>query len=267
VTTSDDDFVALLPKLMALYPDAPSMKLRDEHRQVGHVAHGWFMRVQRGIEALMLLDEQGFGAEAAPLRRSMIEHTVGLRWLAQEGDSVKDTLINAAANQAENRKKSLFAAGWSQVDWATFDAVIADSEGRDTSRNNEVWFTTRCRKAGDAHGLAMWHMETASSDPSWQSAAGYVDWDPATTTMTLRGQAECGVHALSFAVTHLLQALHALNDITRGKPFNKRLQALTRESNAAVEKRWTETGVPMPVLPAVSDNSQRPDAPHAIDLG
>jgi hypothetical protein len=26
VTTSDDDFAALPPKLMALYPDAPSMK-------------------------------------------------------------------------------------------------------------------------------------------------------------------------------------------------------------------------------------------------
>jgi hypothetical protein len=214
------------------------------------------MRVQRGIEALMLLDEQGFGAEAAPLRRSIIEHTVGLRWLAQEGDTVKDTLINAAANQAENRKKSLLAAGWSQVDWAAFDAVIADSEGRDTSRNNEVWFTTRCKKAGDPHDRATWYMETAVSHPCWQSAAGYVDWDPATTTtMTLRGHAESGVHALSFAVTHLLQALHALNGISRGKPFNKRLHALTRETKAAVEKRWTETGVPMPVLPAASGDS------------
>lgn len=223
MTTSDEDFRALLPRMRSLYPDAPSMKLGDEHRQVGHVAHGWFMRVQRGIEALMLLDEQGFGAEAAPMRRSIIEHVVGLRWLAQEGDAVRDALINGAARQADARRKSLQAAGWSQLDWATFDAVIADSDGRDTSRNNEFWFTQRCEKAGDPQDLAIWNMETAQSHPCWQSAAGYIEWDPVTSTMTLQGHAESGVHAASFAATHLLQALHALNAISTGKPFNKRL--------------------------------------------
>ena len=244
--TAAEDFAAILPKLMEMYPASWSMRLRDEHRQIGHVAHGWYMRVHRGIEAMLLLDEDGFGAEAAPLRRSIIEHVVGLQWLAKEGDVVRDALISGAAHDAERRKESLKAAGWTFVDWEAFDTVIADREGRDRSRNHELHFRQRCEKAGDQHDLAAWMTETAHSHPCWQSAATYLDYDAETHGITLRGIGRSDVDATSFAVIHLFQALTALNAIVRGKPYNKRLASLGHAIKAAVVKHREAPGLAIP---------------------
>ncbi len=78
------DYEPILTQLLELYPGyvrAGSIRLRDGWRGVAHLAHGWYLRCHRGVESILVLDRSGFAEEASPLRRSVIEHGIALRWL------------------------------------------------------------------------------------------------------------------------------------------------------------------------------------------
>ncbi len=49
------------------------------------VAHGFYCRVARTAQAALSLVDIGFGSEAAPLRRSVLEHVLALAWVIDEG--------------------------------------------------------------------------------------------------------------------------------------------------------------------------------------
>ncbi|MGZ5393483.1 MAG: DUF5677 domain-containing protein, partial [Mycobacterium sp.] len=91
VTPDDEDFGPILDELLDLYPTMPTLRLRKSHRRASHLAHGWYQRVRRSSEAVIGLNNLGYGPEAAPIRRTIIEHVVVLKWLADEGDKVLDT--------------------------------------------------------------------------------------------------------------------------------------------------------------------------------
>ncbi|MGI8765291.1 MAG: hypothetical protein ACR2KM_02110, partial [Gemmatimonadaceae bacterium] len=85
MSTSEEDYRELLPVLLHLYPPRRSFAFDGSHVQISHIAHGWYMRCQRGVEAILALETAGYQVEAAPIRRSVVEHAVGLRWLAGSG--------------------------------------------------------------------------------------------------------------------------------------------------------------------------------------
>lgn len=81
-----DTWSSILDELLEVPTTLDGWTFRPTHRRITHIAHGWYMRVDRGTNAVLLLDREGMEEEAAPIRRSIIEHVVGLRWLVAEGN-------------------------------------------------------------------------------------------------------------------------------------------------------------------------------------
>lgn len=51
----------------------------------------------------MSLDTAGYAEEASPIRRSVIEHSLALKWLAAEGNRILDTVARGYASDAKKR--------------------------------------------------------------------------------------------------------------------------------------------------------------------
>lgn len=144
---SDDDFGPILGELLALYPAVTTLQLREGHRQAAHLAHGWYQRVRRSCEAIVGLERLGYGPEAAPIRRTIIEHTVALKWLSEEGGGVLDVMALEHADRAKRIKKATKAANWTFVDQDEIQAVIdeIDEGSRDHTKAEFKYSRSRTR--------------------------------------------------------------------------------------------------------------------------
>jgi hypothetical protein len=55
------------------------------------------LRCHCRAQAILTLGEAGYNEEAAPIRRSIIEHVLALKWLAAKGDTLIDTVARGHA--------------------------------------------------------------------------------------------------------------------------------------------------------------------------
>ncbi len=94
ITDARRGYLPLLEELLQLYPKLIRSQpmWREGYKEVAYLAHGWYLRCHRGIQAILMLDDAGYAEEASPIRRSVIEHALALRWLAAEGDKILDTV-------------------------------------------------------------------------------------------------------------------------------------------------------------------------------
>jgi hypothetical protein len=244
--TYEDDYRALLPALTGLYATLPGLTLRKSHRQITHVAHGWYMRCHRGIEAVLQLEETGFQEEAAPIRRSILEHVVALKWLAEQGSVVADILKRGAAHDAAKRKESVVHANWTSVDLGLFDAVIADQDGTDPQSDNLLSFKHRCDRFGTPHDWTTYLMETARSHPCWESAVPYLDVSSGKTLALDQPEPEPRTDQAGFCVIHLFEALVALNQMIATSPLTPQLAQLDRQIRLIAVRQRREQGLPIP---------------------
>jgi hypothetical protein len=67
-------YLPLYEELKLLYPNllTKGPACRTGYRGVVHLAHGWYLRCHRGVEAIVLLGDAGYAEEASPIRRSVI---------------------------------------------------------------------------------------------------------------------------------------------------------------------------------------------------
>ena len=62
------------------------------------VIWGWTARVMRMAEAALLLHQNGFDVEVAPLLRSMQDHAIALPWVVEKRGRAYQTLAREKAN-------------------------------------------------------------------------------------------------------------------------------------------------------------------------
>jgi hypothetical protein len=244
VSTPEEDYRELLPTLLGLYPSLGGLRLKDEYRPLTHVVHGWYLRCHRGVEAILRLEEGGYQIESAPIRRSVLEHVVALKWLAQEGSVVVDILVSGAGHDAKKRKESIEAAGWASVDAESFDAVIADAEGVDNKHDNQLLFRTRCDRAGTKDDWASYLIETGQSHPCWESAVPY--FKAQNDKVLALMEPEPRLDQAGFCVLRVQEALVAVNHIAKGRPLNQRLQDTDRQVRSIAARQRRERGLAVP---------------------
>ncbi|MFJ5034579.1 DUF5677 domain-containing protein [Streptomyces sp. NPDC088560] len=214
-TAVEHEYRTLLARLLRLYPDAGNhalqLQIRETHVEVGHVAHGWYMRCHRGVLAVLTLEETGFQVEAAPIRRSVLEHVVALKWLAEKGSVVADILRRGAARDAVRRKAAVEAANWTSVDVDLFDAVIQDGQGLHPQHDTFLNFKHRCERFGTPHDWTTYLNETAQCHPSWESALPYLD----VTSGRPRARSTPAplIDQAGFCAIHLFEALVCISEI------------------------------------------------------
>jgi hypothetical protein len=244
VDTVEQEYRSVLPGLLGIYPGLRELRMRETHRKVTHVAHGWYMRCHRGVEAVLQLEQSGFQEEAGPIRRSIVEHSVALKWLAEQGNVVATFLQRGASHEAQKRKDALTSADWTSVDLTLFDAVINDGKGLDRQHDTLLSFKHRCDRFGSPHDLATYLNETARCHPSWESAVPYLDLG--SETPVARSTPAWSIDQAGFCVLHLLGALLAMNDMLDGTPIQSELDAAQRQVLSIVVRQRREQGLPIP---------------------
>lgn len=217
---TNDSYAAILDGLRALYPTTRILPLKETHSEVGHIAHGWYLRVHRSCAALMLLRQAGYGAEAWPTRRAIIEHMLALRWLADNGNEAKDVVRRAHAESSRRRQESAADAGWSSAGWPIWADVAADgaaATGNPTESNMLTNVRLRCEKYGIATDYASWLLETNNSHPGWTTASAYLQETP----QTLLGEPrfDDNLDDARFCARRLLRCLVALGDMMTEPPW------------------------------------------------
>lgn len=76
-------------------------------------AFGWWMWINRSTKLTMLAIDQGLGHEATPNVRTVLEHTMMLLWLIDEGDDVLDAVDAAWSVSRSKLYDKLVEANWS----------------------------------------------------------------------------------------------------------------------------------------------------------
>lgn len=239
-------FIDILDPLMRLYPDLVAsdhnLGVRQGYRKVGYIAHGWFMRCQRGAEALIVLESAGYAVEAAGIRRSMIEHEVALRWLAAEGDSIEATVAREHADHAGRIREAVADAGWSTPTRVELDEVIdaIEADARESTGDNMMKFAHRARAYADAHVLPGYRAECAQMHATYQSAIEYVGLPEGSARLSPRET----VPQSGFAVTVVFRALHSLKAIFEDETIFAELPDLAQRISAINARVREQQGLP-----------------------
>jgi hypothetical protein len=238
------EYLPLLHELQGLYPSLATNPppWRDGYRNVGLLAHGWYMRCQRSLEAVIALGDAGYGDEAAPTRRSVIEHCLALRWLAVEGDKILDTIARGHSSDVKYRAKALRDAGWKSVNPADLQKIIdeIDPDSRDRTNDNLLQFAHRLAKYGDQHTLPGYIAETAKSHPTYESAMSYI----AVPNAALRSLPRENIWQVPFATTHLLEALIAVREAFEPQPWELELEDIIMRYLAVTDRVREHDGLP-----------------------
>ena len=228
---------------MNLYPElAHRPSFRDGYAKVGFLAHGWYMRVHRSIEAVLMLGDAGFPEEAAPLRRSIIEHVLALRWLAAEGDKILDTILRAHALDAKNRADAVTAAAWTSVSVEEIERIIAniDPASRDRTGDHLLPFAHRLAQFGDQHTRPGYLAESAKSHPTYESAMSYVG----IPSGDLLWHAREPVWPVPFCSTQVLEALLCVREVFEPQPWEPELEAVIERFKAVTDEVRKQDGLP-----------------------
>jgi hypothetical protein len=202
MTFRDEQYRQIFEELVELHSEVAEATFRKGFMKAGHVAHGWYLRVQRGGQAVFLLNDEGFIGEAAPLRRSILEHTIALHWLSAEGDTVFETLKSGHGSSVARIKKALEETAWD--DFTQIDLTLQDVADADHSNDNLLKSLHRIQKYGNAHDVTQYLSETQLSHPTYESGITYFDAKShemlSESHSTLDPSGFCAVHlALAFS--------------------------------------------------------------------
>jgi hypothetical protein len=238
-------YAPLLDRLLPLYPSLAVQDIgsvREGYRRVIRIAHGWFMRIQRGVEAVLLLDGEGYAEEAAGIRRSVLEHRVALRWLVVEGDRINDTVARGHAEGARKRGQAAQDADWRSIDQEQIADVIAGvkADERDRSNDHLLHFMPRAQKYADAHTIPTYLAEVERVHPTYESAMAYVMVPTGPLLLTPREP----VWQVPWATSSLLEGLLLIRQLWVEQPWEDELTYIVAEYRTVTNAVRLQDGLP-----------------------
>ena len=237
-------YAPLLEDLLVLYPQLGSHQpaWRAGYDEVAHLAHGWYMRCHRGVMSVMRLGEAGYAEEAAPIRRSIIEHCLALRWLAAEGNKILDTVARGHAYDTARRSEAVGAAGWTSVALDEFARAIAsdDPDSRDASGDHMLHFANRIAQYGDKHTWPGYLAECSKTHPSYESSMSYVQ----VPSGALLWEPKDPLWQVPFCTTHMLEAVLAVRTAFDPSPWETEVQRITQQFLVVTDAVRKSKGLP-----------------------
>jgi hypothetical protein len=245
--TEREGYEPLLVEMLPMYRahvEPGHVSLREGCQRSAFLGHGWFLRCQRGIEALLLLGDAGYAEEASPLRRSIIEHVVALRWIAVKGDDILPTVARGQAWSAQKRRDSAAEAKWASIDLDDADRAIASAEAAATNPANNCLniFIERAKRYADVHALPGWYAECARSHAGYESAVSYVEIDLPSQSLLMEPRQT--VWQVPFATSQLFMALGAVRELFDPKPWEDELTNLRARYLELTDRVRAEDGLP-----------------------
>jgi hypothetical protein len=244
ITDARRGYYPLLQELLQLYPtfvrNQPAW--RNGYQDVAQLAHGWYLRCHRGIKAILALDGSGYAEEASPIRRSVMEHTIALRWLAAEGDKILDTVARGHAFDSKKRGDAVSAADWTSIDLAQIERIIADidPDSREAHQDRMLHFADRLAHYGDKHTRPGYLAECARTHPGYESAICYFE----QSSGKLLYRSRDAVWQVPFSTTHLLEALLAIRQVFDPEPWETELEGIVQRYLSVTDQVRLEDGLP-----------------------
>jgi hypothetical protein len=217
---------------VALYDGRQSIDVAAEYQRAAILGHGWYTRVRRTGRALQVLTRAGFEHEGAPLRRSMIEHALGLHWLADANDDAVDAVLIKNKETWVRISRSM-TDGW-HVKPEDLNPVLS-VEIPTSSESTYMAFKHLCDRFDEADLYVAWLLETGHFHTSFGSAAAYFEGDgtPAGTRLLDR---TVGHPATTAAITATLLCVASVgfNKILQGQPWTGLLDEAQGRLAAAI---------------------------------
>lgn len=161
----------IIDDFFGLYDSSTSIDVAPDHVKSGIFAHGWYTAVRRTARACLVLAADGYEHEAAPLRRSMIEHALALHWLADASDAAVDALLRAHQNRLQKMREPMSAGDWS-VPIDVLDSFL-DAQVPSSPEDRYLAFKHLCDRYEQPALYVAWLTETAFCHPSYSSAVAY----------------------------------------------------------------------------------------------
>ncbi|MFC5179423.1 DUF5677 domain-containing protein [Nocardioides taihuensis] len=236
---SDDDFGPILEDLLRLYPAMTALHLRDGHRRSSNLAHGWYQRVRRSCLAIVALDQLGYDSEAAPIRRTVIEHTVALRWLARDGDAVMDVMALEHVARLKRLRTATTLANWASVDPDAMQAVIDDIDEQSWDRSREEMKYFSKQNPGQSE-LVFYLVEVGRVHATYQSAIDYADLE----RNAFRDRSDDETDNLKMTADFLLESTGLFHSMFEEPVWADALADLEARSRAANDRVRARRGLP-----------------------
>lgn len=224
----------LILECLALYGGTTQINVDRAHIRVGPLAHGWYTAIRRTSRAILLLTEAGFEIEAAPLRRSLIEHVVALSWLVRAEDSVVTSVLRAYQHTMSDLQLAARNAASDVSDDSAFDMILGIDPGS-SPEDQYMNFTQRCNEFGSPQLLFGWKLESNLSHPSFSTSAAYVhEEDEADAPTLLHEPRKDFDSTLSIVLSCVLQASNRMNRIITDQPWTHTIERIATELHASM---------------------------------
>ena len=156
--------------LFDLYDAFPEFVVDEDNRQAAELAHSWYARTWHTTKATLLLHAQGFVTEAAPLRRSLIEHALALQWIGHSPGPAYDATVKShqyLVGQFAGKPEAGTAIPREIVD----ELLNLELDG---GRDQFLLQTYElCKAYGPPGAYTGWFFETGGSHASWRSGDPY----------------------------------------------------------------------------------------------
>lgn len=254
MNANTDPFEELHADIVALWESAPLPKpvaFGDGGRERRHTAAttavgwGWLVRIIRTGQAAVLLEKQGFGAETAPMMRSILEHTIRLVYASKVGFEAIEVGLRERA-QSIVRLRRAQESGWHLGDDFLDQLSRAEKEASEEFRHLDN-FAHLAQVVKLYPGLGKfymaWLLETQASHPTLASSQPYFQGTPGSNEIELWkwAQETSGATTAQVCVT-LLAAMKAYANIAGLVGYFKqpivaldfRLEALWLQHKSAV---------------------------------
>lgn len=204
------------------------------------VGWGLLAAMQRQAHAVILLHRKGFGHEAAPNRRAMIEHLAQIRWLSEDGPDAVDSMNRALQHSQQRLRDAADAAG---MEYAPTIADVVKATDIPAHPANQYNNLSPLLARLSPVLLAVWRGETQLAHPTLTGAAFFYDdrAEDATTLFyepTRRDGAEDPSDRSPYIAFALLwSAMEGFNRLLKGEPWTERLQRIARDGG--LDDQWT----------------------------
>lgn len=215
------EIVDAIRRLQKLY-DVSTISFMSNIQRTVILAHGWYVACNRTATAIMVLETRGLGHEAAPLRRSLMEHAVGLVWLAEATEDAVNSLVRGYQNLNVKKLKEVFEKV--SPDQVHCLVGILDVTVDPSSEDQYLAFSKLCKRFGVERIYGGWLLNTALSHATYASAVAYVDNSIEELGLTKEPHSHPD-SALEIA-TLLLLASFAFNSLLDDRPWEAVLKKI-----------------------------------------
>ena len=214
---AQDSWANIFSDLAALIDRAPSPPRRSvgdwtrEDQAAAHavaVAWGWLARTKRTCSAVFMLEKVRHGAESRPLIRSVIEHTIRLKWAADLELHVFIEVLLRSRRWSLDKTLEAAKNGWAlgpELKQAIEDYKAEASEDfkyLDSYQHLANVVSTNIKEFGGLYQY--WLLETQYSHPTLTSAEPYFSSNPESFDWMLHDTPRPENHRIDILLPSLL---------------------------------------------------------------